>query len=130
MFVNLTGESYHEMLCKVEEVQGQFAGLPSRVRRRFANNPEQLIKFLEDPNNLPEAVKLGLIDEGDLSEEKKAQLDLVREAEAEDLREFREFQRKKRARQDNSPELIHDDDDDDVEREAKPAKNAGRRRTS
>lgn len=101
MFVHLSGKSYHEMLCQVQEVQGAFAGLPSRVRRRFANNPEQLLTFLQDPENLPAAIELGLIQEDELPEDKKAQLDLVRESEKAELEEFKEWQRNKRA---NNPE--------------------------
>lgn len=117
MFINLTGQSYHEMLCQVQEVQGAFAGLPSRVRRRFANNPEQLLKFLQDPENLPAAIELGLVQEEELPEDKKAQLDLVREAEAEDRRQFEEWKRNKRA-SGEEPELEQDD----------PANSAGSKR--
>lgn len=126
MFVSLTGKTYHEMLCQVQEVQGQFAGLPSRVRRRFANNPEQLIKFLEDPNNLEEAIKLGLVQEDDLSEEKKAQLDLVREAEAEDRRRYEEWKRKQRA----NAEETHDQPPWPDEQEEKIPPKKGGKRTS
>lgn len=120
-FVDLTGETYHEMLCKVQEVQGQFAGLPSRVRKRFANNPQMLLKFLQDPKNLEEAIKLGLIQEEDLPEDRKAQLDLVREAEAEDRRQYEEWKRNKRANNDENPPW------EDEQEEKKPSKKDGKR---
>lgn len=127
MYMNLTGQSYHEMLCQVQEVQGQFAALPSKVRKRFANNPQRLVEFLEDPENLKEAMEIGLIQEEDLSEDKKAQLDLVRESDKKDREEFEAWkQSKERAKARAGSE----DDDDPFEKEDKPAKNAGRKRTS
>lgn len=119
MYVNFTGKSYHDMLCQVQEIQGHFAALPSKVRRRFANNPEQLLKFLEDPENLTEAIQLGLVQEEDLPDEKKAQLDLVREADAQDRRDFEEWKRKKRANEGEEPEL---EDEEPVQPKRKPRK--------
>lgn len=123
-FVNLTGQTYHEMLCQVQEVQGQFAGLPSRVRKRFANNPQMLLKFLEDPKNLQEAINLGLIQEDDLPEDRKAQLDLVREAEAKDQEEFREWQRNKRA---SSQDSQYEPPWEDEPEQKEPPKKGGKR---
>lgn len=94
-FMHLSGQSYHEMLCQIQEAQGAFAGLPAKVRRRFANNPENMFRFMEDRENLPEAVQLGLVDPDTLPEE--VQRDLVKDADAADYQEFREWQRKKRA---------------------------------
>lgn len=37
-----------------------FMTLPSQIRARFDNDPQALITFLNDPNNNPEAIKLGL----------------------------------------------------------------------
>ncbi|NLZ52937.1 MAG: hypothetical protein GX892_07295 [Thermoanaerobacteraceae bacterium] len=39
-----------------------FASLPSRVRRRFNNDPSELLEFLADEANREEAVMLGLIE--------------------------------------------------------------------
>lgn len=39
----------------------QFIGLPAKVRARFANDPENMIAFLDDPKNLDEAIKLGIV---------------------------------------------------------------------
>lgn len=46
----------------VQRSQEAFAQLPSAVRERFANDPQQLLVFLQDSKNRDEAVKLGLID--------------------------------------------------------------------
>lgn len=105
MFIEVSGESFHEMLCKVQEIQGQFSGLPSRVRRRFANNPERLLAFLQDPKNLEEAIELGLIEEAELPEDKKAQLDLVREADKKDREEFEAWKKQRMKPAQDGPEL-------------------------
>lgn len=39
-----------------------FRNLPSEIRTRFGNNPGKLISFLEDADNLDEAVELGIVD--------------------------------------------------------------------
>jgi len=51
---------YQTALNTVLAAQDSFAALPSVVRDRFANDPAALLRFLEDPANLDEAVKLGL----------------------------------------------------------------------
>lgn len=94
-YMHLTGQTYHDMLIQVQQAQGSFAGLPARVRKRFSNNPENLLTFLEDPKNVREAVKLGIIEETSISPELKSQLDLVEEAEHKDMEEFREWQRQR-----------------------------------
>jgi len=38
-----------------------FASLPSKVRNRFANDPGQLLAFVQDPKNREEAQALGLL---------------------------------------------------------------------
>jgi len=45
----------------VLEAHDRFMSLPSDVRRRFGNQPNNLLEFLEDPANLEEAVELGLV---------------------------------------------------------------------
>lgn len=41
--------------------QEQFASLPAKIRARFQNDPQQFHDFFDDPGNLDEAVKLGLV---------------------------------------------------------------------
>jgi len=41
--------------------QRAFEALPAKIRDRFANSPERFLAFLADPDNLDEAVKLGLV---------------------------------------------------------------------
>lgn len=42
------------------EAQASFDALPANVRARFANDPARLLDFVQDPDNLQEAIKLGL----------------------------------------------------------------------
>lgn len=53
---------YHSAMNAVLAAQDAFAQLPATLRARFENDPNNLIRFLEDPNNRNEAVDLGLID--------------------------------------------------------------------
>lgn len=38
-----------------------FNGLSAEIRNRFANDPVQMVEFLQDPKNLDEAIKLGMV---------------------------------------------------------------------
>lgn len=61
---DFSGEvDYMQSLNSVIEAQEQFEMLPSSVRERFANNPANLLKFLEDKNNKSEAIQLGIIND-------------------------------------------------------------------
>lgn len=50
-----------EALMKVQEAEDLFMQYPAEVREKFENNPVNMIGFLEDPANLDEAIKMGLI---------------------------------------------------------------------
>lgn len=56
-----TVEDYQSSLNRVMNAQEMFGALPSKIRSRFANDPAELIGFLENPANLDEAVELGLV---------------------------------------------------------------------
>lgn len=49
-----------ESLQKVQQASDAFNTLPAELRRRFGNNPQQLLEFLQDPRNFEEGVKLGI----------------------------------------------------------------------
>ena len=53
---------YQTMLNQVHDAKAAFGALPSHLRRRFENDPGQLLEFLRNPNNRDEAIELGLID--------------------------------------------------------------------
>jgi len=45
----------------VTDANEAFNELPAHIRKRFGNSPQRLLEFLEDPANLDEAEKLGLV---------------------------------------------------------------------
>lgn len=53
--------TYHSMFQKVESIREEFNSLPSGVRRKFQNDPLQLLEFVSKEENREEAVKIGLI---------------------------------------------------------------------
>jgi len=52
---------YHSAMIQVAAAQESFMALPSALRKRFGNDPGNLLNFLSDPQNLSEAVSLGLV---------------------------------------------------------------------
>ena len=53
---------YHTALNRVIAAQDEFDALPAQIRARFDNDPAQLIEFLENSDNRPEAEELGLVE--------------------------------------------------------------------
>ena len=53
---------FQEMQNMLIDIQNQFDALPSKVREKFANDPIAMVQFLQDDNNIEEAVKLGLME--------------------------------------------------------------------
>ena len=53
---------YHTALNRVIAAQDEFEALPAQIRARFGNDPAQLIEFLENSDNRPEAEELGLVE--------------------------------------------------------------------
>lgn len=51
---------YHEAMNAILAANERFADLPSSVRSRFHNDPANLLEFVANPDNLEEAVSLGL----------------------------------------------------------------------
>ena len=60
---------YHSALNAVIAADSEFEALPAQSRARFNNNPEELINFLDKPENLDEAISLGLVDKKSLEKE-------------------------------------------------------------
>lgn len=52
---------FHSAMNLLRSAQEEFGSLPAYVRERFSNDPGQLIGFLEDEKNRPEAIELGLV---------------------------------------------------------------------
>lgn len=55
--------SYQDALDIVSRGEEMFDSLPSSIRSRFNNSPVELINFVEDPRNVSEATRLGLLPE-------------------------------------------------------------------
>ena len=53
---------YHSALNQVIAAEDEFMSLPATLRARFANDPAQLIEFLNNPENYNEAIELGLVE--------------------------------------------------------------------
>lgn len=91
MWGDFSHVDYQTMLNKVCDIQQHFSSLPARIRSRFQNDPYQLIRFVENPENRLDAVRLGLVTptEQELVAIRRAetrsrrpeQLDLVEESE-------------------------------------------------
>lgn len=60
-FGDVSGADFKAMADKVAAAKSAFNNLPSKIRNRFANDPTQLLSFMDNPNNRDEAIKLGLI---------------------------------------------------------------------
>lgn len=52
---------YQDALDILDRASTQFDSLPARVRERFQNDPYELLSFLDNPENINEAVSLGLL---------------------------------------------------------------------
>lgn len=59
-FSNVQG--YQLSLNQVIAAQEAFDELPAMLRKRFGNDPAQLMTFLDDQDNLEEAIRLGLVE--------------------------------------------------------------------
>jgi len=53
--------TFSQALEALDAVQDTFDALPSEVRSKFRNNPQELLDFVSDPQNKEEGIKLGLI---------------------------------------------------------------------
>lgn len=61
-FGDVTDLDFQQSLHLVQSAQDAFDELPSQIRQRFNNDPSQLLAFLQDKNNLEEAISLGLVE--------------------------------------------------------------------
>lgn len=62
-FGDFTGaEDYQSAMNAVIAAQNAFDALPANIRKRFENDPAQLLAFINDVNNRDEAISLGLIE--------------------------------------------------------------------
>lgn len=60
-YLDLTdAPTFEEALNIVKHAEYAFESLDSAIRKKFNNNPEEFLEFMDNPNNNDEAVKLGL----------------------------------------------------------------------
>lgn len=50
----------HQALQIVNEAGQNFSQLPAILRKKFNHDPQEFVKYLQDPSNDEEAIKLGL----------------------------------------------------------------------
>jgi len=55
--------NYQTAMNAIVAARETFMTLPAKLRSRFNNDPEKFLEFCDDPENLPEARKLGLLKE-------------------------------------------------------------------
>lgn len=55
-------DEYQTAQNKLIQAQNYFDALSSEIRDRMGNDPGKLLAFMENPDNLDEAVKLGLVE--------------------------------------------------------------------
>ena len=60
-FSNLP-QDYMQLQNQLLQAQADFMDLPAKIRQRFNNNPAELIAFLQNSDNIEEAVELGLME--------------------------------------------------------------------
>lgn len=58
--------SFDEAMHALVQAREAFQAMPANVRARFHNNPAELVAFCDDPENLQEARKLGLVPKEEL----------------------------------------------------------------
>lgn len=61
IYGDFSSVDFMTMQNQIADIEHAFARLPARLRGRFRNDPYQLLRFVEDQKNHPEAVRLGLL---------------------------------------------------------------------
>lgn len=98
IYGDFTSIDYMTMQNQIADIDTAFMRLPARLRGRFKNDPYQLMRFIDDPKNRPEAIRLGLLVDPsaqfgfdketglaqDTPEKEPAQLDAMSQAEVLD----------------------------------------------
>ena len=69
---NATGPDFHQAMNMVIAARDAFDRLPSRVRKRFNNDPAAFLDFVDEEGNRDELIELGLIEPLRAGEETEA----------------------------------------------------------
>jgi len=68
---------YQSALNAVIAAEDGFMTLPADIRATFGNDPEQLINFLDNPENKDKAIALGIVDGKLIENEQKIEAELA-----------------------------------------------------
>jgi phage internal scaffolding protein len=72
---------YQSALNAVIAAETEFEALPAQIRAAFNNNPEELINFLDNPDNKDKAIALGLVDTKLIENEAKIEAEIASQDE-------------------------------------------------
>lgn len=67
-------DDLHSGMIKLQHAQEAFAKLPLAVKRRFGYDMRSLLEFMDDPSNLEEAAKLGLVKKREKMQDKDGKI--------------------------------------------------------
>jgi len=70
-------KDYQSALNAVIAAEEGFMTLPAETRAMFGNDPEQLIAFLDNPDNKDQAIKLGLVDQKIIENDQKIEAEIA-----------------------------------------------------
>lgn len=71
-YEDVSSHDYMAMRNFIADKESLFRGLPARVRARFGGDFYQLLRWIENPANREEAVKLGIFDASKANQEQMA----------------------------------------------------------
>lgn len=64
-------KDYRESLNLLIEAENNFNDLPSKIRKRFDNDPAKFLEFMDNPDNEAEMRELGILPPVDVATEKE-----------------------------------------------------------
>lgn len=53
---------FQSAMNQIKAAEATFNFLPSHIRKRFDNDPQKVLAFMDDPDNLDDCYELGLLD--------------------------------------------------------------------
>lgn len=69
-FADVSDLDFQQSLHLVQTAQDAFDELPAKIRKRFSNDPSELLSFLQNEENREEAISLGLIEKPVVEDDK------------------------------------------------------------
>lgn len=61
VYADITSVDFLDMQNLIADVRSEFDELPAKIRRKFDNDPYQMLRWLDDPENRESAIKLGIV---------------------------------------------------------------------